>query len=423
MSRKFLPLISILLIAAVLLAACAKPTATPTVEPTTPPVVETTEAPTAEPTLQGTITLWHGWKANEINSLNSVVKAFQALYPDVTFDVLYVPFDDLKGKYETAVGAGGGPTVLIGAADWGPALFDATLVEDLKPLVAQEVVDTIVPAALSAVQYKDALVGLPQTLKGVVLFRNKAIIAEPVATFEELVTAAKAATAGDIVGADLEYGFFFSAGHLFGVGGTLMEANGDPTFNNEKGVEWVNFIKSFKDAGPVENYNDNDVNLFKAGKAGYIIDGSWNAADLAKAIGAENLVVDAWPTPMSGFVQTENIYLSANATGDDQAAAVKFIEFFMSAEAQTMLAEVGTDIPMAGHIPAITGLEVTDPIEKGAVAAFATGAPFPVIPEMGAYWDPLNNALKKVMDEDADPAAVLLEAYDAIVAKIAEIRK
>ncbi len=40
-----------------------------------------------------------------------------------------------------------------------------------------------------------------------------------------------------------------------------------------------------------------------------------------------------------------------------------------------------------------------------------------------APMDPLNNALKKVMDEDADPAAVLLEAYDAIVAKIAEIRK
>lgn len=419
--------LSIVLVAAFVLSACA-PKATPT--PTQPPAKPTeapakpTEAPTQPPApaLKGTVSLWHAWKESEIASLNEVIAAFQAKYPDVKFDILYVPFDDLRGKFETAASTGGGPAVLIGAADWGPAFYDAGLVADLTPYLTPDFLATINEAALGAVQYKGALIGLPQTIKGVVMYRNKAIIPEAPKTWEDLVAKAKAATQGDVVGANLEYGFFFSAAHLNGIGGKLMEPNGDPAFNNEKGVEWVNLLVSFKEAGPTEYYTDNDVNLFKAGKAGIIIDGTWNMGALVEAIGAENLAIDPWPAykdgHLSGYVQTENIYLSANVTGDDQKAALEFIKFFLSPEAQALLA----DPKKAAHIPAVKGVEVADPLLKQAVEAFALGTAFPVIPEMGAYWAPMDTALKSVFDEGADPAAALQQAYDSIVAKIKEIR-
>lgn len=419
--------LSIVLVAAFVLSACA-PKATPT--PTQPPAKPTeapakpTEAPTQPPApaLKGTVSLWHAWKESEIASLNEVIAAFQAKYPDVKFDILYVPFDDLRGKFETAASTGGGPAVLIGAADWGPAFYDAGLVADLTPYLTPDFLATINEAALGAVQYKGALIGLPQTIKGVVMYRNKAIIPEAPKTWEDLVAKAKAATQGDVVGANLEYGFFFSAAHLNGIGGKLMEPNGDPAFNNEKGVEWVNLLVSFKEAGPTEYYTDNDVNLFKAGKAGIIIDGTWNMGALVEAIGAENLAIDPWPAykdgHLSGYVQTENIYLSANVTGDDQKAALEFIKFFLSPEAQALLA----DPKKAAHIPAVKGVEVADPLLKQAVEAFALGTAFPVIPEMGAYWGPMDTALKSVFDEGADPAAALQQAYDSIVAKIKEIR-
>ncbi|MCS7283159.1 MAG: extracellular solute-binding protein [Anaerolineae bacterium] len=419
--------LSVVLVAVFVLSAC-RPAATPTptqppAQPTQPPA-KPTEPPTPipAPTLKGTITLWHAWKESEIASLNEVIAAFQAEYPDVKFDVLYVPFDDLRGKFETAASTGGGPAVLIGAADWGPAFYDAGLVADLTPYLSSDFLATINEAALGAVQYKGAIIGLPQTIKGVVMYRNKAIIPEAPKTWEDLVAKAKAATQGDVVGANLEYGFFFSAAHLHGIGGKLMEPNGDPAFNNEKGVEWVNLLVSFKDAGPTEYYTDNDVNLFKAGKAGIIIDGTWNMGSLVEAIGAENLAIDPWPAykdgHLSGYVQTENIYLSANVTGDDQKAALAFIQFFLSPKAQALLA----DPKKAAHIPAVKGVEVADPLLKQAVEAFALGTAFPVIPEMGAYWAPMDTALKSVFDQGADPAAALQQAYDSIVAKIKEIR-
>lgn len=412
LNKRFI-LVGLLAVLALLLAACA-PAATPTVAPS-PEEPTPTEAP---PALTGTITLWHAWKENEIASLNDVIAAFQALYPEVQFEVLYTPFDDLRGKFETAVATGEGPTVLIGAADWGPAEYDAGLVADLSPYVDQSLLDTINPAALGAVQYQGALIGLPQTLKGVVLFRNESIIPEAPATFDELAEMTQAATAGDVSGAFLEYGFFFSAAHLNALGGQLMDEDGDPLFNDEFGVQWLELLASFEDAGEVTNYTDDDVNLFKAGVAGIIVDGTWNLASLAESIGADNLAIDPWPTSLSGYVQTENIYLGANATGDDLNASVEFIKFFLSAEAQALLA----DPTKAAHIPAIAGVEVTDPLMAQAVAAFAGGAAFPVIPEMNAYWDPMNNAVKKVVEEETDPSTALQEAFDAVTAKVAEIR-
>jgi len=431
MSKKLWSLISITLIAAMLLAACGTPTpAQPTKPVVETKIVEATTAPEAttkppeamptevKPTFAGKITLWHGWKENEIASLNDVIAAFQAKYPDVQFDVLYVPFDDLRGKFETAAATGAGPTVLIGASDWGPALFDASLVADLKGMATTDFLQTINPAALKAVNYREALIGLPETLKGVVMFRNKKIIANAPATFDELVTAATAATQGDVVGADLERGFFFSAGHLLGMGGQLMDDKGNPLFKDISGIQWIDFLKRFSEAGPTEYYTDNDVNLFKAGKAGIIIDGTWNGASLAEAIGADNLVVDPWPKKMSGFVQTENIYVSANVTGDDQKVAWEFLKFFLSPDAQALLA----DPKKAGHIPSVTGVNVTDPLLKQEVIAFEGGVAFPVIPEMGAYWGPMDTALKSAFDQGTDSVAAISKAYNDVSAAVATIK-
>lgn len=370
-----------------------------------------------EPEVLGTISIWHALTEGEADGYNAVIAAFQERNPGVEFEILFTPFDDLRGKYETAAATGGGPTMLLGAADWGPSMYDAQLVADLSPMVSTAFLSTFNEAALGSVQYKDAVIGLPFGLKGVVMFRNSSIIPDAPASYEDLVAAATEATAGDIIGADLEQGFFFSAGHLMGVGGQLMAPEGDPLFNDESGVEWLNLVNSFADAGPVEYYTDNDVNLFKAGQAGVIIDGTWNLNDLAASIGEENLSIDAWPTPLTGFVQNDNIYLNANADEASRAAAVAFGRFLYSPEGQQLLVERNT-----GYIPSVSGVEVPDRLRQEALAAFEGGVTFPVIPEMGAYWGPMDTALQSVFSEGADPAAALQTAFDAITAAIVEIR-
>ncbi|NIV33710.1 MAG: hypothetical protein GWN58_30970, partial [Anaerolineae bacterium] len=60
----------------------------------------------------------------------------------------------------------------------------------------------------------------------------------------------------------LEPGFFFSAAHLHGLGGLLLDEAGNPLFNDDKGVEWLNLFLQVQEAGlGGDYYSDNDVNL------------------------------------------------------------------------------------------------------------------------------------------------------------------
>jgi maltose-binding protein MalE len=52
------------------------------------------------------------------------------------------------------------------------------------------------------------------------------------------------------------------------------------------------------------------------------------------------------------------------------------------------------------------------------MVALAKGTPFPVIPEMQFYWEPMQSALVMVLDGKADPSYVLQTTSDAITEKI-----
>jgi maltose-binding protein MalE len=373
--------------------------------------------------VEGSVTLWNSWDESENASLVDIIAAFQEQYPNVQFDVIYIPKDDLRGRFESAAIAGGGPTVLIAPPEWVPDFYTNGLVSSLSDKANKELLSKIHPVALKAARFQDVLIGIPPTIQGVVLFRNKSIVPNPPVTSSDLIEKAKAATSGEVIGFVLEAGPFFAIPQLAACGGVLMEENGDPAFNNESGVCWLNFIKSFKDAGiPIELNNDNDSDLFKAGRAGMIVDGTWNTNDLAEAIGVDNLAIDPWPITdlgqMSGYVQTELMVLNANASRDDAIAGWKFIEFMLSPEAQALLA----DPTKAGHIPAISGIDVGDRFVNEAYRALRDGVAYPVTPEIDAYWAPLENAIKSVLEQGKEPGDALEQAEDEVKTGLEEMR-
>lgn len=372
-----------------------------------------------ETRLTGQVSIWHSLDENEIKSLDGVIEMFRDLNPDVEFDVLYIPAYDIENKFKSSSQIGGGACILIGSDVWGPQLFDSFLISDISDFASDDLLSNINPAALDMVQYSGVIIGLPMNLSGILPFRNKRIIPAAPSTFDELVEFAQEATSGDVVGAYLDYGLFYSAAHLEGIGGQLMDEQGNPTFNDSKGVEWVELIQRFEEAGPIENNNDNDINLFTQGKAGYIIDGLWNAPELAEAVGPENLAIDPWPIPLSGYIQTNNLYLNANSTGNELATCWSFMEFMLSQDSQLIL----SDHDMAGYIPSILGIKLTDPLHNQVMETFVDATPFPVIPEMSAYWDPVNNALLSVIEQGVEPVDALQIAEDEVLANLEDIHQ
>ena len=362
--------------------------------------------------VSGEIVLWHSLKDTETAGLNTIIENFKVENPDTEFEVLFVPFDDLRNKYETAAATGGGPDLLIGGDDWGPPMYDALLIADVSDVAVSDINE----AAMNVGSYEGVQVGLPYVLKGVVLYRNQSIIAEPAGSFADLQSAAEAATSGDTYGALLEIGHFFSFGHLYGLGGALMTPEGDPAFNTAEGVAWLEMLQEFKALGADNWYNDNDINLFKEGKVGWVIDGTWNLGDFSNSLG-DDLVIDPWPSDMSGFVQTGMIYLNANTTGDNLAAAKSFMGYLLSAESQAAFYEAD-----GAFIPSNTTVEVTDPLRNQALEAFSGGTGWIVIPEMGAYWGPTETAILSVLEGEAEPAGALAAAEEAVNAALVDIR-
>ena len=394
-----------------------------TIEPTPTVNQVETEAPqeTEESVVElpCTISLWHSFNEYEIESLLSVSSTYKELHPDVEFDFMYSPNFDIRNKYENAVETGGGPSILVGAGDWGPPFYDGSLIQDLSSLAAAERLNEVNPAALSTVQYGDALIGLPLNVKGVLMYRNANIMSVAPETYSDLINSAQSTTTGDVVGAYLDYGLFFSGGHLEAIGGSLMDAEGDPAFNDEKGIEWVEMLKRYGEAGPIELNNDNDLNLFREGRVGVIIEDLSVAQDLEDAIGEDNLVIDEWPMGMSGYLKADVIYLNSNLSGHDLECGWSFMKYLLSVDAQ----EVFSDPSMAGFIPSVLGINLSDIQQKQAANAFTQAAPLPVIPEMSVYWEPLNIALQSVVEFDIDPSEALTAAEQAIKMKISELHQ
>ncbi len=411
-TKHWLRIVGLTLVIALVAAACGGSDDTESTETTeaateTTEATDSTEAPEETTTTEamagmtGTVSLWHGWTEIEIESLNEVIAGFNAMHPDVTVETLFVPFDELQNKVTTEWGAGEGPTVLIGATDWASSFLEADVIYDMNGLVSQDVIDGIVASALPAVDYDGVYAGLPQTLKGVVMYRNAALLPEAPATFDDIVAA------GD---ASLEQGFFFSMAHLSeACNGTLVNEDGTPGFNTPEGVCWIELLSEFPNP---YYYTDDDVDLMKQGAASVIIDGTWNASGIAEAIGEENLVIDPWPAGatgnLSGVVQTESIYIGNNTMDENLDASVAFTEYFLGAEAQTILA----DPAKAGHIPAIDGVDVEGAIQSQALEAFKTGITQPRFG--GCYWGQMDAALQAYFGGGMDAATALQSAEDGI---------
>lgn len=403
MKRRYI-VFSLLLVLGLFLAACAQAPAT-----TPAPAPETPQVSPPEAKLSGEITLWHayGTGSTEETAIGQVLDQMKKDYPDVTVNVLQIPFDQVFNKWETEVAAGGGPDMFTAPNDNLGNEVRAGLVAPIDALMADKL-SLFSQAGIDGLTVDGQLYGVPGIIKAVALYYNKSTVPEPPTTTDELLAMVKA---GKKIA--INQNNYHNFGWLTGAfGGTLMDASGACVADQSSGMaDALQFMLDLKAAGAnFETDGGKADTLFRQGQVDMIVNGPWVLGDYKKDLG-DNLGVVPMPggpggaaTPLSGI---DGWYINPNVSAEQQQLAVAVGTYIFTNGAKTY-EDVAGD-PMVAE-----GVVASDPLVTAFADAGGAGFPRPQSVEFGNWWGPFGDAVTKVMEGQSSPTDAVAEACAAM---------
>ncbi|MBN1119561.1 MAG: extracellular solute-binding protein [Anaerolineae bacterium] len=366
------------------------------------------EEPAEEMAEPVTISVWHGYTETEETTFSQAANDFMAAHPEIVVELLAVPFDELQNKYQTEAATGGGPTLIPGPQDRMAGYAEAGLLATIDENAA--FLGDLVSAAVEGGKVGGVLVGVPLNNKVVALFYNKSMVDTPPADFDELL--AQAADSGLAITADWFHNYMW--GPAFGA--QFFDADLKVVIDSAEGAEAYAYLNTVCDSpGVTCDGNDGDMDtLFRQGEVAFRIQGPWASGDFVTDLGADNVGVMAipmipgkdYPRPWN---QSEMMSINVNATEEEAAAAMAFIEYLTGTEVQKAFLDAANWIPSNASVDTSS-----NPVVGGFLEQVPYSDPFPVVTELGATWEPMGNAMTEILEEVKTPEEALAEAASLI---------
>ncbi|MCQ2612078.1 MAG: maltose ABC transporter substrate-binding protein [Treponemataceae bacterium] len=344
--------------------------------------------------------------------------AFTATHPNVKINYVNVELGDACGQIALDGPAGVGADVFAAPHDKLGELVSAGSV--LPTANAAAVKNAVLGACSTALTYDGVMYGYPVSAETYALFYNKAMIKENELpkTWDDLAAWSKAFNAAN----PGKYGFIMDVGNayytivfssangnrLFGESGTDTSTTYLNSADSVKGMTFFQSLRSALDVPAADLTTSFADAAFAAGSAAMHITGLWNVVPFENA--GIDFGVAALPAlpgdtkPASSFSGTRAMFVSAYT--DHPAEANEFAEFLISEEMQKLRFD------LTGAMPSIN-VEVSSKYMPGFLAQLDYAFPMPSIPEMGTFWEAMNNASKNIWD-GVDVKAEL-DACDATI--------
>lgn len=408
--KKQLRLAAIVAGVAIIAAACSTPAAS------TPPSADPgTTAPSGAPDspapggLAGELTIWHSYSSGagtELDALNTTLDMVRDANPDLTVEVLEVPFADIFNKYNADAATGAGPDLFIAPNDSLGFQAREGVIADLDAALAGKL-DGKTETAINGSKVDGKLYMVPESLKAVGLFYDTAKIATPPATTDALLAGVKDGSikAGFFGGAD---GMYHNFGWWAAFGGKLMDDTGKCIADQGGVADAFAYLQELQSAGAkfYPNYDDM-ANAFKSGDIDLIVDGPWATGGYKEAVPTVGSApIPAGPSgPAQPLAGVDGWYINPNTKDID--LAVSFALAMTDVDTEQVFVE-------AGHIPANTANTISDPITQGFADAVATGFPRPQVKALDNFWGNFGNALQLVLESNEDAVKATADACAAM---------
>lgn len=393
---------------------------TPATEANTPTNEGNADASAIVPEEGAELLVWDS--REEVGFTEEMAKRFEEKY-GVKIKIEEVGIPDQVGRLTTDGPSGLAADVLVIPHDHlGNAAQSKLVLEN--DVFGDQTKSRNTEASIVGSTYEGKLYGYPRAAETTALYYNKSLIANPPASFEEVLEFAKTFTdkskkkyaimweAGNMY---FNYPFIAShGGYLFGSDGTDKNDIGLAT---DGAVAGLKVYQSLKEALPIPTGDINaDIKrgMFGEGDVAMDINGPWELAGYKAALG-DNLGVAPTPTidgktaiSFSGI----KTYVVSSFTKYPNAAKL-YADFASSAESQLYLNELIGSIPT--NLEALEADQVkNDPYLAGFALQAANSQPMPSIPEMNNIWAPTGSAFEEIWNNGVDPKVAMEKAATQI---------
>jgi len=327
------------------------------------------------------IEYWQYTFAQRVQAIDELIKRFEAANPGIKVKHTHVPFEDYRLKVAAAVPAGQGPDVAQLFYGW---LNDYLKAKLLQPLPSQD----FDPAAIERdffpmvreMKVDGQYYALPTAVRSLALFWNRKLLqeagydpAKPPQSLDELVEMAKKITKRDAAGNLTQVGISLDMtgqDHHWLREVLIRQMGGQPysadkkkiAYNNDPGVKATQWYVDLVSTHKVSQFGflTSAVAAFRAGKAGFTIDGSFRLAALDGQAGLEYSVgeLPAHQGKRFNFASYWVNGVTPKATGAKRDAAFKFLKFITTPEAMELWLE------KVGELPARPAVATKDAVKN-----------------------------------------------------------
>ena len=384
--------------------------------------------------------------------IDQIARDFEAKNPDIKVSMEYVGYDNVHDKIVTGMAAKP-PAYDAAMIDviWPDEFIKDNYLLDVTSRVTPDMKSGMFPASWNGVTRNGKIYGMPWLMDVKYFMYNKdmlqkAGIAAPPATWEELVTDAKTIKDKKIAEFPIIWSWNQKEGVvcdftvlLFGNGGAFLDASGKPVFNNDKGVQVLTWMKKTIDDGLSNpssvSSDENAVEAdFLAGKSAFAVNWLFQYSDSNDATKSQ-IVGQAAFAPMPLFKAGADAGIKGSSVDGSSSFAImattpyadqtwKYLTYLASNEVQTkysaeMLPVWQTDFQGAA-LQTLESATATNPV---TVPAFLAQFPFANERPTVAYYNEGSAALQLAIQNALTGVKSPKDALDEAAAKWVSLAK
>ncbi len=383
--------------------------------------------------------------------MKAIADEFMQKNPDIKVELEFAAYDAMHDKIVTAM-ASTPPSYDVFEVDdpWYAEFVKAGYLADVSDRITDKMKSDVFKSAWDVVSIDGKMYGLPWLLDQKYFFYNKQILQqagfnEPPKTWEELIDQAKVIKEKGLV----EYPIVWSWAQaeavicdwvtlLYGNGGTFLDKDGKPAFNNDAGVQTLTWMLQTIEDGYTNpasvSYLEEDVrNVFSQGKAAFAL--NWNYMfDLANFNKEESQVTGQVGVALipvfkkgaeMGIVSSSingSMGFSVAAKSPNVEAGWKFIEYLTSEDVQ--LRYSAHMLPMWQTLfqgDNLKKLESAGPAAAVMASAFSAQFPYANVRPRAAFYPEGSKALQLAIQLALTKQKTPKEALDEAAAKWLEL--